>query len=60
MTPILFFAAAIFAVALMIEGYIQAASGYSYYAKKFKSGISKREENKKRPVKKSDFKRISV
>ncbi|MBM7587959.1 peptide/nickel transport system permease protein [Bacillus pakistanensis] len=40
LTPILFFAATMLSVALMMEGYVQATSGQSYYLKKFKQKYS--------------------
>jgi peptide/nickel transport system permease protein len=60
LTPILFFAVTMFAVALMMEGYIQATSGYSYYARKFKRKVSTAEQTDNREVKKSDFTRVEI
>ncbi|WP_421378482.1 ABC transporter permease [Bacillus salacetis] len=60
LTPILFFAATMFAVALMIEGYVQATSGYSYYSRKFKRKASIAEQVEVREIKKSDFTRVEI
>lgn len=58
LTPILFFAAVMFAVALMMEGYIQARSGYSYYGRKFKSSVLSAEKDFKNEVRREDFRRV--
>jgi peptide/nickel transport system permease protein len=58
--PILFFAATMFSIALMMEGYIQATSGYSYYAGKLKRKITTLEQAEIRDVKKSDFKKVEL
>ncbi|RIW37275.1 ABC transporter permease subunit [Bacillus salacetis] len=58
LTPILFFAATMFAVALMMEGYIQATSGYSYYGKRIKEKVSRVHEEEDRKIKNGDFTRV--
>ncbi|MEW4307722.1 ABC transporter permease subunit [Rossellomorea marisflavi] len=59
LVPILFFASVILAVALMMEGYVRATSGYSYYKQRFKQrytpAIIKTATTSKR-----DFKRMDV
>ncbi|WP_456274576.1 ABC transporter permease [Bacillus sp. AK031] len=58
LTPILFFAATMFAVALMMEGYIQATAGYSYYRKKFKRKYFNQDKKEVQVIQKSDFTRV--
>ncbi|TYR73977.1 hypothetical protein FZC79_16085 [Rossellomorea vietnamensis] len=58
LTPILSFALVMFAVALMMEGYIRAASGYSYYGQKFKKNLDTSGKPVKNNVNKADFVRV--
>ncbi len=59
LTPILFFASVILAVSLMMEGYVRATSGYSYYKKRFKDRYESA-KLKETSLHKSDFKRMDV
>ncbi|MGR3765813.1 ABC transporter permease [Rossellomorea sp. NS-SX7] len=58
LTPILFFASAMFAVALMMEGYVRVTSGHSYYYKKFKKRYNAAKKAEKTEVSGNDFKRV--
>ncbi|MGF2616519.1 ABC transporter permease subunit [Rossellomorea vietnamensis] len=58
LTPILSFALVMFAVALMMEGYIRASAGYSYYGQKFKKKPETSGQSVKRDVSKADFVRV--
>ncbi len=58
LTPILFFASAMFAVALMIEGYVRATSGHSHFYKKFREKYNGEAVEKKDELKAADFKRV--
>jgi peptide/nickel transport system permease protein len=58
LTPILFFASAMFAVALMIEGYVRATSGYSHFYKKFREKYNGDAVEKKEAVRAADFERV--
>jgi peptide/nickel transport system permease protein len=58
LTPILFFGATMFAVALMMEGYIKATAGYSYHRKMFERKYSIQERKPVQEVRKSDFTRV--
>ncbi|OIU69840.1 peptide ABC transporter permease [Rossellomorea aquimaris] len=58
LTPILFFASAMFAVALMIEGYVRATSGHSYFYKKFREKYNGEGVEKKNELKTADFERV--
>jgi peptide/nickel transport system permease protein len=60
LTPILFFAAVMFAVALMMEGYIQSTSGYSYYGRKVRKKLSLETQPEVREVQESDFTRVEL
>ncbi|MCA1055341.1 ABC transporter permease subunit [Rossellomorea aquimaris] len=60
LTPILFFASAMFAVALMMEGYVRATSGHSYYYKKFKEKYKSEKDAGKMEMSVDDFKRVEV
>ncbi|MEL3970999.1 ABC transporter permease subunit [Rossellomorea oryzaecorticis] len=58
LTPILFFASAMFAVALMMEGYVRVTSGHSYYYKKFKEKYEGAAKGETFDVSQSDFERV--
>ncbi|MBN8193403.1 ABC transporter permease subunit [Bacillus sp. NTK074B] len=60
LTPILFFASTMFAVALMIEGYVRSTSGYSYYFKKDRKRHTPKVSKPIGPLQKQDFKRIHL
>ncbi|NMH68562.1 ABC transporter permease subunit [Bacillus sp. RO3] len=57
LTPILFFSATMVSVSFMIEGYVQATSGQSYYKRKWKQSRSSQGEKLDPPVH-SDFQRV--
>ncbi|BCB05396.1 ABC transporter permease [Bacillus sp. KH172YL63] len=60
LTPILFFTATMLSVSLMIEGYVQATSGHSYYKKKFKEAYKKDEKQYKQKLEQSDFQKAEL
>ncbi|TMU82255.1 ABC transporter permease subunit [Bacillus sp. BHET2] len=60
LTPILFFSATMLSVSLMIEGYVQATSGQSYYLKKFNEANRKTGEKKLKKVEQSDFQKVNM
>ncbi|WP_064092788.1 ABC transporter permease [Rossellomorea aquimaris] len=60
LTPILFFTLSMLSVALMMEGFIQAKRGYSYYMKKFKKAYSPADNQKEYIPDKSDFNRAEM
>ncbi|MGE6754182.1 ABC transporter permease [Rossellomorea sp. NPDC071047] len=59
LTPILFFSATMLSVSLMIEGYVQATSGQSYYKEKFKAAYRPFNERKNPPVQ-ADFEKVKM
>jgi peptide/nickel transport system permease protein len=59
LTPILFFASAMFAIALMMEGYVRANSGHSYYYKKFKEKYKGDVKEEEYEVRGKDFERVT-
>ncbi|WP_034763893.1 ABC transporter permease [Rossellomorea vietnamensis] len=60
LTPILFFSATMLSVSFMIEGYVQATSGQSYYKKKFKAAYRQVKENKVKELDKSGFQKVNM
>lgn len=59
LTPILFISATMLSVSLMIEGYVQATSGHSYYKRKFKAAFHPFNERNNAPVQ-ADFEKIKM
>lgn len=60
LTPILFFSATMLSVSLMIEGYVQATSGQSYYKNKFKAAYRPLEDKKVDQLESSDFQKVNI